>query len=159
MATLSRRQLERESRRQKPRRRAASSRPKTRGECFAAPRPCPYVSCRYHLLSEVRSSGSLHLPQGDVAEALDAAPETCALDVAAEGPLALDQVGALLNITAEAVRQVEVVALDKLASACTPSGALEMSDTLYARAPDTEVADHLGAKPWTRALRAVRTTS
>lgn len=24
-------------------------RPKTRGECYGMPRPCPFVSCRYHL--------------------------------------------------------------------------------------------------------------
>lgn len=24
-------------------------RPKTRGECYEMPRPCPFVSCRYHL--------------------------------------------------------------------------------------------------------------
>jgi len=81
-------------------------RPKTRADCIDAPRPCPYASCRYHLLLDVKpKTGSLVLnfPGKDV----DEIPETCALDVAAEDGVTLERVGELTNMTRERVRQIE----------------------------------------------------
>ncbi|MFY3742456.1 sigma factor-like helix-turn-helix DNA-binding protein [Anaeromyxobacter sp. Red801] len=43
--------------------------------------------------------------------------ETCALDVADRGPLTLDEVGKILGVTRERVRQIEVAALEKLQEA------------------------------------------
>jgi hypothetical protein len=35
-------------------------RPRTRGDCADGPRPCPFIGCRYHLLSlRVRGSGAI----------------------------------------------------------------------------------------------------
>ena len=45
---------------------------------------------------------------------IDQLPETCALDVADQAGLTLDDVGELLNLTRERVRQVEIVALKKV---------------------------------------------
>lgn len=88
---------------------AESTRPISRGECVDGPRPCPYVDCRYHLMIDVTSRGSLtvNFPGLDV----DEVPETCALDVADRGGATLDDVGDYLNMTRERVRQIEVAAL------------------------------------------------
>ena len=96
-----------------------TKRPQTRGDCVDGPRPCPWVSCRHHLALDVRESGSLRLHPAigsvdGIAEALEAMDETCALDVAARGGLTLWEVGALLYLSAEWVRQVEEVGLDQV---------------------------------------------
>ena len=41
-------------------------------------------------------------------------PATCTLDVAADGPHTLDQVGKILNVTRERVRQIEESALNNM---------------------------------------------
>ena len=58
-------------------------RPKTRGDCKDAARPCPFVGCRHHLATSVDVYGTLHVHH-DV-ERLDLAPATCSLDVADDG--------------------------------------------------------------------------
>lgn len=85
--------------------------PKTRGECVNGIRPCPYVRCRYHLWADVNDAGGLRVNFPDV-EPWDLR-WSCALDVvdAAAGPLTLETVGRLLNITRERVRQIENSAL------------------------------------------------
>ena|SRR5882757_525715 len=90
----------------------APTRPQTRADCAQQPRPCPWISCRYHLLLDVSENGQLryrdalgrsrfdvgagthlgHLGGGRrptieeeaarVAEMIPLMPETCALDVA-----------------------------------------------------------------------------
>ena len=88
-------------------------RPKTRGDCRNAERPCPWVSCKYHLYLDVNpQTGSIKLnfPDLDVWEM----HETCALDVADRGGTTLEEVGALLNLTRERIRQVELSGLEKL---------------------------------------------
>lgn len=85
-------------------------RPKTRGDCKDGPRPCPYLSCRFHLLLEVTPSGSIALPLVD----LDDVADTCALDVADRGGMTLEAVGSLLGVTRERVRQIEVKVLAEI---------------------------------------------
>jgi hypothetical protein len=41
-------------------------------------------------------------------------PASCALDVAAAGEHTLEEVGGLLNLTRERIRQIEATALEKL---------------------------------------------
>lgn len=82
-----------------------SERPRTRGECVDGPRPCPWVSCRYHLYLEVnRETGKIKLTFPGLEPHQMA--ETCALDAADRGPLTLDEVGTMLNLTRERVRQL-----------------------------------------------------
>jgi len=92
--------------------------PLLRSDCIDLPRPCGFVSCRYHLFLDVTGSGGIKLnhPAADLADgpALDLLPETCALDVAAKGGLSFENVAAILNITREAVRLIEGKALRKL---------------------------------------------
>ena len=88
-------------------------RPRTRAECSDAPRPCPYVSCKHHLFLDVSArTGAIKLnfPDLEVWEM----SETCALDVADRGGTTLEEVGAIMNLTRERIRQVEVKGLAKL---------------------------------------------
>lgn len=80
-------------------------RPMTRGDCAGGSRPCPFVSCRYHLYLDVTAVGALKLnfPHLEV----DELAETCALDVAERGGVVLDTVAEHLNITRERARQIE----------------------------------------------------
>ena len=88
-------------------------RPRTRAECVDAPRPCPFVSCKHHLYLDVSRVGSVKLNFPDV-EAWEMA-ESCVLDVAARGGESDESVGAMMNLTRERVRQIEIGALAKLA--------------------------------------------
>jgi hypothetical protein len=88
-------------------------RPKHRGHCVTGPRPCPWVSCKFHLYLDVNpETGSIKLnfPDLEVWEM----PQTCALDVADRGGITLEEVGEILNLTRERIRQVEVLGLEKL---------------------------------------------
>ena len=88
-------------------------RPRTREECRTATRPCPFVSCSHHLYLDVNpESGAIKLnfPHLEVWEMA----ETCALDVADRGGITLEEVGAILNLTRERIRQVEVRGLTKI---------------------------------------------
>lgn len=73
--------------------RASQEPPHTRGECIDGPRPCPWFSCRHHLAAEA---------------------STCSLDVADEGPHTFEEIGAILGLTRERIRQIEVQALGKM---------------------------------------------
>lgn len=113
-------------------------RPHARSECIAGPhaqRPCPFVSCKHHLYLDVddcNGSIKVNFPVAveedgleDVATALELMPETCALDVAATGDAALEEVGANLNLVRESVRKIELAAFKKLVRR---SGMVELLD-------------------------------
>ncbi len=87
--------------------------PKTRAECIGGERPCPFVSCKHHLFLDVSAKTGaikLNFPDLEVWEMT----ETCALDVADRGGTTLEEVGAIMNLTRERIRQVEVKGLAKL---------------------------------------------
>lgn len=84
---------------------AANARPRTRAECQEGPRPCPWVSCRHHLMLEVHpTSGAIKLNHPD----LSVMKETCSLDIADRDPLTLKELGEAIGVTNERVRQIEV---------------------------------------------------
>ncbi len=88
-------------------------RPHNREQCVHGMRPCPYVACKHHLYLDVNpETGSIKLnfPDLEVWEM----QETCALDVADRGGITLEEVGEILNLTRERIRQVEVKGLQKL---------------------------------------------
>ena len=88
-------------------------RPKSRDDCRVADRPCPFISCKYHLFLDVNphtGSIKLNFPDLEVWEL----SETCSLDVADRGGITLEEVGELLNLTRERIRQVESAGLEKL---------------------------------------------
>src|SRR6187402_1620224 len=87
--------------------------PQTRAECKGGPRPCPFISCKHHLYVDVSprtGAIKLNFPDLEVWEL----SESCALDIADHGGTTLEDVGAIMNLTRERIRQVEVKALAKL---------------------------------------------
>ena len=85
-------------------------RPADREDCRFGARPCLYVACRFHLYLDVNPrTGSIKFNFHEL-------EETCALDVAERGGITLEEVGGLMNLTRERVRQLEAEALDDLAS-------------------------------------------
>jgi hypothetical protein len=89
--------------------------PRFRAECAGGERPCPFVSCKHHLYLDVSAKTGaikLNFPDLEVWEMT----ETCALDVSDRGGTTLEEVGAIMNLTRERIRQVEVKGLAKLQS-------------------------------------------
>jgi hypothetical protein len=88
-------------------------RPRTRADCRDQPRPCPWVSCKHHLYLDVNpDTGSIKLnfPDLEVWEMKD----TCSLDIADRNGITLEEVGDIMNLTRERIRQVEVRGLLRL---------------------------------------------
>ncbi len=76
--------------------------PKTRKDCENIARPCPHILCKYHLWPITRKS-------------LDELPkESCCLDIAEYGGLTLEEIGQILGLTRERIRQIEISAIRKL---------------------------------------------
>jgi hypothetical protein len=91
-------------------------RPRSRAECVSTPRPCIFVSCKYNLFLDVNpETGSIKLnfPDKEIWEL----EYTCALDVAEKGGITLEEVGEIMNLTRERIRQVETRGLEKVRTA------------------------------------------
>jgi len=88
-------------------------RPTTREECRGELRPCPWVACKHHLYLDINpETGSIKINFPDL-EPWEL-KHTCALDVAERGGITLEEVGEIMNLTRERIRQVEVRGLLKL---------------------------------------------
>lgn len=88
-------------------------RPQTREACVKGARPCPFISCKYHLYLDVsKSTGAIKLnfPELEVEDMR----VSCALDVADHGGATLEEVGSFMNLTRERARQIETSALIQL---------------------------------------------
>ena len=88
-------------------------RPTSRAECVEEMRPCPWVACKHHLYLDINpETGSIKInfPELEPWEL----KHTCALDVAERGGITLEEVGEIMNLTRERIRQVEVRGLLKL---------------------------------------------
>lgn len=92
--------------------------PASRAECRGGMRPCPFVSCRFHLYLDVTETGSIKINFPDQ-EPWELSC-SCALDVAEAGGLTLESVGGLMNLTRERTRQVEARALTKIHDVLEP---------------------------------------
>jgi hypothetical protein len=119
IAVLTFRQVARAARRERARpgmrsaiARAQLARPTCRSQCADAPRPCPFVGCRFHLYLGVTPAGGLQVNHPGLE--LEDLAETCALDVADRGGVTLEEVGELLGVTRERVRQLETRGLERL---------------------------------------------
>lgn len=82
--------------------------PLSREECATWVTPCRLTQCRFHLAHErahgARLTGDREIPDD----------EWCALNVAERGNHNLDQIGAMLGTTREAIRQIETNGIIKL---------------------------------------------
>jgi len=88
-------------------------RPTNREECRGEQRPCPWVACKHHLYLDINpETGSIKINFPDL-EPWEL-KHTCALDVAERGGITLEEVGEIMNLTRERIRQVEVRGLLKL---------------------------------------------
>ena len=88
-------------------------RPTSRAECREDIRPCPWVACKHHLYLDINpETGSIKINFPDL-EPWEL-KHTCALDVAERGGITLEEVGEIMNLTRERIRQVEVRGLLKL---------------------------------------------
>ncbi len=88
-------------------------RPTNRAECREEMRPCPWVACKHHLYLDINpETGSIKINFPDL-EPWEL-QHTCALDVAERGGITLEEVGEIMNLTRERIRQVEVRGLLKL---------------------------------------------
>ena len=88
-------------------------RPTKRAECMEEVRPCPWVACKHHLYLDINpETGSIKINFPDL-EPWEL-KNTCALDVAERGGITLEEVGEIMNLTRERIRQVEVRGLLRL---------------------------------------------
>jgi hypothetical protein len=81
------------------------ARPVCRADCKGASRPCPWVSCRYHLYLDINEgTGTIKFkfPELEIWEL----EHTCALDLAEARDLTYEEVGQALNLTRERIRQL-----------------------------------------------------
>ncbi|MDB4955094.1 MAG: hypothetical protein JWO36_2663, partial [Myxococcales bacterium] len=80
-------------------------RPTTREQCREDVRPCPWVACKHHLYLDINpETGSIKINFPDL-EPWEL-KHTCALDVAERGGITLEEVGEIMNLTRERIRQV-----------------------------------------------------
>lgn len=88
--------------------------PKVRDDCAQVARPCPFVTCRYNLYLDVTPKGRVHLNFPDIAP--HEMTHSCALDVRRSNPggMTLEDVGSVLALTRERIRQIQSEALDKM---------------------------------------------
>ena len=94
-------------------------RPRKLADCPPDGTPCPWTACRYHLAIDVNKRAiRVNFPDRELA----GMKETCSLRVAnrqhaKHEVLGHEEVGALMNLTAERTRQLERSALRKVRAA------------------------------------------
>jgi hypothetical protein len=93
----------------------ARNRPKTRAECNAVPRPCPYVGCRYNLYLDVDELGRIIIPDADTP--IEERRYSCALDVVEDNPdgIGVVRLATLTGHAREELKRIEVRGRDAMA--------------------------------------------
>lgn len=115
-------------------------RPRTRGDCKDGPRPCPWVSCRHHLLLEIAKHGP---KTDDAGNPRDSRPTTIRLNRAPDSGVLGRRPGLNANAPAELVRawiRDAVEHLDAMEYTC----ALDVADAHPDGVSLVDVAEILG---------------
>ena len=86
-------------------------RPKTRADCAGVARPCPYVACKHNLFLDVAETESIILNFPHLQPDEMPPDRSCSLDLAERGPMTLEEIAVVTNLTRERIRQVELKAL------------------------------------------------
>lgn len=95
--------------------RAEKVRPKKRSDCVNGIRPCPWVGCKYNMFLDVTRQGAIKFNRGDgTVDDILRMKKSCALDIADEGGIVLEETASLLRLTRERIRQIEFVAIARL---------------------------------------------
>lgn len=87
--------------------------PQARADCRGGPRPCPFVSCKFHLFLLVdpkKSTVSHRVEAADIWEM----PFTCALDIAEMGGGEFRRVSRVLNLSEEYTLALHNAAVGKI---------------------------------------------
>jgi hypothetical protein len=101
-------------------------------------RPCPWVSCKHHLYLDVNAeTGSIKFNFPDL-EPWEL-QHTCSLDVAERGGATLEEVGEIMNLTRERIRQVELKGFHAMKAAAIDDG---LDETALADFPHPEGNHH-----------------
>jgi predicted nucleic acid-binding Zn ribbon protein len=104
--------------------------------------PCPFVSCRNHLFTDLNAAGNVVIDPR-VAE-IESAPYTCAIDLYhSDREWTLDAVGDVFNVTRERIRQIEQGALEKLRRGLARRG-LRLEDLVTIDHPEGAMASVQG---------------
>jgi len=109
--------------------------PRTRGDCVDGPRPCPWLSCRYHL--------------GLPFEGKRRSANTCSLDVADQGGLIQSELADELGLSKARVQQIEATALLKFRLAVIQDDATRepSGSTMYRSASERPMRSQRGSAP------------
>ena len=70
----------------------------TEGACMACIEPCPRTMCRYHIHSDARKLQIMKRVESET---------TCSLKLANRGGMTLEEIGSIMGLTRERVRQIE----------------------------------------------------
>ena len=83
-------------------------RPTTRAECVNGTRPCPYLACKYHMISAYSHRQMYHKNDEEILEFAMALPWTCVLDYVEVHPdgCTLQDIADILIMTRERARQL-----------------------------------------------------
>ncbi len=118
-------------------------RPKTRGECADMPRPCPFLSCRYHLAHQrVAPHHGSGLDDDEAVDLIVGASETCTLDIADKDGVEQEEIAAALGVTRQAIAAMVIRARDRYKPDAQRLADLALED-VYASEGDCSV----GAAP------------
>jgi hypothetical protein len=125
------------------------TRPCTRADCEQGARPCPWISCRYHLFEElaprilkVKKDKLRDEPDERLLRVLLGMEYSCSLDWAAKGPHTLDQIGQMFGVTRERIRQIQDKGLKRLTGRCGISIKKDIIEILQ------EMGSRDGVKEW-----------
>ena len=86
----------------------SAMRPRQRKDCETAPRPCPFVSCKFNTYLKIRSDGAVIHPEYDV---MDMKVSNCAIDY---NDANLDEIAYATNMTYQGAQQTLERAILKL---------------------------------------------